>query len=142
MQRPSVAVGEYHVHKLRHKPIKSSGPGQGVGVVESGENVPAGCTLPSQSSLATADSDSDMQAASKPPQHQQAEPAQHPKGSEVIVGKMSTDSDPLSDDYTLPGSPGKKAVAINTVQVEHFTHRLLPVQSPEFDNVMDQVTSC
>ena len=66
----------------------------------------------------------------------------HQRGAEPVGGKQSTDSDPLSDDsFVAPtSSPGKKSVAINTEQVEHFTHRLLPVQSPEFDNVMDQVT--
>ncbi len=34
----------------------------------------------------------------------------------------------------------RKMVAIDTTQNKHFTHRLLPVQSPEFDNVIDQVT--
>lgn len=50
----------------------------------------------------------------------------------------SSDSDIQSDDDLLP--PAKhKIVAIDTSQNKHFTHRLLPVQSPEFDNVMDQV---
>ena len=49
----------------------------------------------------------------------------------------STDSDPCSDDSGPP--PLKKSVAIDTSQNEHFTHRLLPVQSPEFDNVINQV---
>ena len=99
------------------------------------DDLPTACMLlkvPSQSSL-NADSDSDILASTNrsPPQ----------KGPELTGGKMSTDSDPLSDDSTLiqPTSAGKKTVAINTSQVEHFTHRLLPVQSPEFDNVMDQV---
>lgn len=48
----------------------------------------------------------------------------------------STDSDILSDDL----SPAKhKAVAIDISRNKHFSQKLLPVQSPEFDNVMDQV---
>ena len=39
------------------------------------------------------------------------------------------------------GSHGKKqkTVAIDVTQNEQFTHRLLPSQSPEFDNVINQV---
>ena len=32
-----------------------------------------------------------------------------------------------------------KSVAIDVSQNEQFTHRLLPSQSPEFDNVINQV---
>ena len=136
--------------------------GAAVGGVGSLEDLPTACALlkvPSQSSLTadsapsqsslTADSDSDMHNSV----NSNKSPGQ--KGAESSGTKISTDSDPLSDDYTvIPMSSstaagataaagagaGKKTVAINTAQVEHFTHRLLPVQSPEFDNVMDQVS--
>jgi len=49
----------------------------------------------------------------------------------------STDSDVQSDD--LSPSTKQKTVAIDISQNQHFTRRLLPVQSPEFDNVIDQV---
>lgn len=101
----------------------------GVGGASSLEDIPdAACSHPSHSfpppSLDSSDNDSP---------HKQT----HERGAESVGGKQSTDSDPLSDDSTPP-SLSKKTVAINTEQVEHFTHRLLPVQSPEFDNVMDQ----
>lgn len=115
------------------------------------EDLPTAHTMfqvSTQSSLtaAAADSDTDTPATSKPPplpQPQQVEFGQNQRGGEMMIMgvKQSTDSDPLSDDSTiLPGSMTKKTVAINTSQVEHFTHRLLPVQSPEFDNVIDQVS--
>lgn len=49
----------------------------------------------------------------------------------------STDSDILSDELSPPTK--HKVVAIDTSRNKHFSRRLLPVQSPEFDNVMDQV---
>lgn len=58
-----------------------------------------------------------------------------------IPGKLdalrSTDSDVQSDDLSPPAK--HKAVAIDTSQNKHFNRKLLPVQSPEFDNVIDQV---
>lgn len=132
IQRPN--VGEYHIHKLRHKPLKAGNAG-GVGVAEVGgasslEDIPAAYSHPSHSLPPAMDSDNDSL------------PKPHQSGAEPVGGKHMTDSDPLSDDsvgVAPPSSLGKKCVAINTEQVEHFTHRLLPVQSPEFDNVMDQV---
>lgn len=51
--------------------------------------------------------------------------------------RSTTDSDIQSDE---PSPPARhKVVAIDTSRNKHFTRRLLPVQSPEFDNVMDQV---
>ena len=49
---------------------------------------------------------------------------------------QSLDSD---EDSPSMGNPRQKMVAIDTSQNKHFTHRLLPVHSPEFDNVIDQV---
>ena len=127
IQRPN--VGEYHIHKLRHKPLKTGNAG-GVGGASSLEDIPAAAfshpshSFPPLLPLDSSDNDS---------LHKQT----HERGAEPLGGKQSTDSDPLSDDSTPP-SLSKKSVAINTEQVEHFTHRLLPVQSPEFDNVMDQ----
>ena len=130
LQRPN--VGEYHIHKLRHKPLKAGNAGgvgvAGVGGASSLEDIPGVYSHPSHSLL---DSDNDSP-------HKQT----HQRGVEPVGGKQMTDSDPLSDDSVgaaPPSSLSKKSVAINTAQVEHFTHRLLPVQSPEFDNVMDQV---
>lgn len=51
----------------------------------------------------------------------------------------STDSDFLSDELSPPAK--HKVVAIDTSRNKHFGRKLLPVQSPEFDNVMDQVTA-
>ena len=64
------------------------------------------------------------------PEHQQQ---RMPHG---IIRRFSLDS---SDDSTSSASIKHKMVAIDTTQNEHFTHRLLPSQSPEFDNVIDQV---
>ena len=135
MQRPQ--VGELNVHKLRHKPLKAGVGGVGVAAVggaNSLEDLTATFTLPPHPLVATMDSDNDT------PRNQQI----HIRGrAEPSGGKQTSDSEPLSDDSftAVPSSSvsGKKSVAINTDQVEHFTHRLLPVQSPEFDNVMDQV---
>lgn len=49
----------------------------------------------------------------------------------------STDSDVQSEE--LSPLTKHKIVAIDTSRNKHFTQRLLPVQSPEFDNVIDQV---
>lgn len=59
---------------------------------------------------------------------------------ELQAVRNTPDSDPYSDDSGPPNA-AKKTVAIDTSQNEHFTHRLLPVQSPEFDNVINQVSS-
>ena len=133
VQRPN--VGEYHIHKLRHKPLKAGSAGgvgvAGVGGASSLEDIPAAYSHPTHSLPPAMDSDNDSP-------HKRT----HQRGAEPVGGKQLTDSDPLSDDSVggaPPSSLGKKCVAINTEQVEHFTHRLLPVQSPEFDNVMDQV---
>ena len=53
--------------------------------------------------------------------------------------RSTTDSDILSDELSPPAK--HKVVAIDTSRNKHFSRRLLPVQSPEFDNVMDQVQS-
>ena len=45
------------------------------------------------------------------------------------------DSTGSSDEMNRKG----KSVAIDVTQNEQFTHRLLPSQSPEFDNVINQV---
>ena len=50
----------------------------------------------------------------------------------------SSDSEFLSDDLSPPLK--HKMVAIDTSQNKQFSQKLLPVQSPEFDNVMDQVS--
>jgi len=53
----------------------------------------------------------------------------------------STDSEMLSDELTGGNPrPKKKSVAIDTSQNEHFSHRLIPARSPEFDNLMNQVS--
>ena len=52
----------------------------------------------------------------------------------------SSDSDVLNDDLASPVK--HKMVAIDVSQNKRFSHKLLPVQSPEFDNVMDQVRNC
>ncbi len=44
-----------------------------------------------------------------------------------------------SDEDSSNAMSRQKTVAINTSQNKLFTHRLLPVHSPDFDNVMDQV---
>lgn len=103
-----------------------------MGGANSLEDIPAAYSHPTHSLPPAMDSDNDS-----------LHKTTHQRGAEPASGKQSTDSEPLSDDSITvsPSSLGKKCVAINTDQVEHFTHRLLPVQSPEFDNVMDQVTT-
>ena len=56
--------------------------------------------------------------------------------SDSRLDRPVTESDPPSDDSR---GTTKKSVAIDTTQNKHFTHRLLPIQSPEFDNVINQV---
>jgi hypothetical protein len=140
LQRPN--VGEYNIHKLRHKPLKAGNAG-GVGGASSLEDIPAAAYSHPSHFFPPPPLDSDSDS---PHKQRGVEPLgghTHRRGAEPLGGKQSTDSDPLSDDSVgaPPSSLGKKCVAINTEQVEHFTHRLLPVQSPEFDNVMDQVHS-
>ena len=49
-------------------------------------------------------------------------------------------SDLLGEDGSSPPlSRPHKSVAINTSHNEQFTHRLIPAQSTEFDNVINQV---
>ena len=52
----------------------------------------------------------------------------------------STDSEVVSDECAGKGK-AKKTVAIDTTQNEHFSQRLIPAQSPEFDNVINQVSN-
>ena len=57
---------------------------------------------------------------------------------------MSIDSNIRSDTPSTSDELGgytrkQKSVAIDITQNELFSHRLLPSQSPEFDNVMNQV---
>lgn len=69
---------------------------------------------------------------SKKPIHQE-------RSHQEKVFMKNTDSDVASDEYSASPSAKQKVVAIDISQNKHFTHRLLPVQSPEFDNVIDQV---
>ena len=56
---------------------------------------------------------------------------------------MSSQQDATKSDSTSTGDElslrKHKTVAIDTSQNASFTHRLLPAQSPEFDNVINQV---
>lgn len=131
-------MAECHIHKLRHKSVKSSGTGLGgAGSIEDLSTAHTLLKVPSSSSL-TADSDNDS-----PSKLSSGRPHQETSNETTAAAKphLSTDSEPLSDDSIVAPPPlvGKKSVAINTSQVEQFSHRLLPVQSPEFDNVIDQV---
>ena len=56
-------------------------------------------------------------------------------------GARSDTPSSTGDEFVQSGSHGKKqkTVAIDVTQNEQFTHRLLPSQSPEFDNVINQV---
>ena len=56
-------------------------------------------------------------------------------------GARSDTPSSTGDEFVQSGSHGKKqkSVAIDVTQNEQFTHRLLPSQSPEFDNVINQV---
>ncbi len=82
------------------------------------------------------DSDSDPEPSQRPAASQ-LKPLRKPDPLEPV---KSTDSEVLSDDTVgARGSKGKKTVAIDISQNEHFSHRLMPVRSPEFDNVIDQV---
>ncbi len=85
------------------------------------------------------DSDSDPEP-NQPSVASQLKPL--PKSAPLQVETVkSTDSEVVSDDTVSgpKGSKGKKTVAIDISQNEHFSHRLMPVRSPEFDNVIDQV---
>ena len=68
-----------------------------------------------------------------------------PPSVKMLVGGDSDSNQPMSDDssghMTSLGSStsSKKTVAIDTSQNEHFSHRLIPTQSPEFENVISQV---
>ncbi len=82
---------------------------------------------------------------------------EHPEEAKTGAGLPDSDSNqPLSDNSStqltssgsIPNSPSRTprlskkkphSVAIDTSQNECFTHRLLPVQSSEFDNVINQV---
>ena len=67
-------------------------------------------------------------------------PEPHQHSSRADVSSRSRMKSVESDDDSSSSATAKtKIVAIDTSQNEHFTHRLLPVQSPEFDNVIDQV---
>lgn len=88
------------------------------------------------------DSDSDPEPSRSPAAgHPRPLPQPTPLSVEPV---KSTDSEILSDDTVggTRGGKGKKTVAIDTSQNEHFSHRLMPVRSPEFDNVIDQVHLC
>ena len=63
--------------------------------------------------------------------------------SDSVPVQMSPQQDATKSDSTSTGDElslrKHKTVAIDTSQNASFTHRLLPAQSPEFDNVINQV---
>ena len=63
--------------------------------------------------------------------------------SDSLPVQMSPQQDATKSDSTSTGDElslrKHKTVAIDTSQNASFTHRLLPAQSPEFDNVINQV---
>lgn len=145
MQKPCLN-GEYSVYKLRQNCSKSIDPA-----------VDDPASQHSHDLLGPTESDSDtMLPASTSPLHgnvchsvtersscgdphqEQWQAVETLKANPLKADPLrSTDSDVLSDELSPPTR--HKVVAIDTSRNKHFTRRLLPVQSPEFDNVMDQV---
>ena len=133
-------IGEYSVMKLKQRPLKFS-----VGV---GDPKPFDEDNSHADTLQDSDSDtaSPIKEGGDP---MSLTPRQLPRMRGANKIKMlqseqvrSTDSDsnqPLSDESSGQPSMVKKSVAIDTSQNEHFTHCPLPLQSQEFDNVMNQV---
>lgn len=144
-QKPSLP-SDLCVAALKHHPRKAHSQSFGDG--------PFPAPI-SQTSLDSDDSDSDpvtvprpaslggKSAASKVLQaHKDDSSSSVSKGQSTSVREeliKSTDSEVVSDEYTGRGK-GKKTVAIDTTQNEHFSQRLIPAQSPEFDNVINQVS--
>ena len=87
-------------------------------------------------SQTSVDSDSDPEP-SRPPRLAAGQLKPLLKSTLTSEPAKSTDSE--IDDIVPSKGKSKKTVAIDTSQNKHFSHRLIPVRSPEFDNVIDQV---
>lgn len=153
LQKPNL-IGEYSVHKLRHRPIRltSSNTADHTSF-EALSSYPPTVSPAPHSGVGDSDSDTPGGSPQRAPPNQKQKKWQTTNQTEDLSSSdnkstvkrphelelvRNTDSEPLSDDSGPPPS-SKKSVAINTSQNEHFSHRLLPVQSPEFDNVINQV---
>jgi hypothetical protein len=125
--------GEYSVHKLRQNLNKS-----GDGFVVDGDD---SISQPSHDHLSS--TEDDFPDSSQPLPHSGHKTSHGQPEWRTAVNSLkadslqSTDSDGLSDELSHPVR--HKVVAIDTSKNKHFSRKLLPVQSPEFDNVMDQV---
>lgn len=143
LQKPSLPFDNYCVATLKHHPRKTTFGDMSL-------------PLPvSQTSVDSDDSDTDPVTDTSVPRPSPLRPtgkgvALKLKGDSSSPGSKvqstgvkeetvkSTDSEALSDEYAGKGKV-KKTVAIDTTQNEHFSQRLIPAQSPEFDNVINQV---
>lgn len=153
LQKPNLN-GEYSVYKLRQNSNKcgdylvadeqfsndvpdiAHGPGSNDPVANSAQYPNSQC---SHDLLGSTDATPSL--PNKAPNQQQwqaPETCVHSslKGDSL---RSTTDSDILSDELSPPAK--HKVVAIDTTRNKQFSRRLLPVQSPEFDNVIDQVLS-
>lgn len=125
-QKPALN-GKYSVNKLQEISSKSD---------ESVDTLAEASSQEDGSHVVLADSDSDVSPSLTSP----SVPLYGSEMRSVAVvpdAVQSTDSDIRADD--LSPLTRHKMVAIDTSQNKHFTSKLLPAQSPEFDNVIDQV---
>ena len=119
--------GEYSVNKLRQHSIR-----------------PFDVPWMHDSSVPQVSLDSDSDTAPNAVPSDSLQPDSY-SGSHTVTQKKwtsasrNTDSDIQSDDMSPSTNAKQKMVAIDISQNKHFTRRLLPVVSPEFDNVIDQV---
>lgn len=133
-------IGEYSVMKLKQRPLKFS-IGLGDPKTFDEDNCPADTLQDSDSDTASPVKEGGDPTSLTPRQLPRMKGANKIKMLQLEQVR-STDSDsnqPLSDESSGQASTVKKSVAIDTSQNEHFTHRQLPLQSQEFDNVMNQV---
>ena len=142
LQKPAM-IGEYSVMKLKQRPLKFCVGGESKSFDED-----------SYSAETLQDSDSDAASPMKEGRGGEEDsvsstPRKLPRKrgtnqvrmlqSEQVKTTDSESNQPQSDDSSGQSSTAKKSVAIDITQNEHFTHRPMPLQSQEFDNVMDQV---
>ena len=133
-------IGEYSVMKLKQRPLKFS-IGLGDPKTFDEDNCPADTLQDSDSDTASPVKEGGDPTSLTPRQLPRMKGANKIKmlQSEQVRSTDSDSNQPLSDESSGQASTAKKSVAIDTSQNEHFTHRQLPLQSQEFDNVMNQV---
>lgn len=135
-------IGEYSVMKLKQRPLNFSISGESKTFDE--DSCSAGTLQDSDSDVASpmkeerGGGDSVSTTPRKLPRKRGTNQVKMLQSDQVKI----TDSESnqiQSDDSSGQSSTAKKSVAIDTSQNEHFSHRPMPLQSQEFDNVMDQV---